>query len=92
MVLIVMISIVATSIIVASYAPPGFVRSMIVWGILLAVGAWLPLLAGIALDPDGQVIGNALGLGLLAWFGSTLGFLVIILGLVIRLKQMLAAR
>ncbi|HSP23765.1 MAG TPA: hypothetical protein VLQ65_01190 [Saliniramus sp.] len=90
MVLIVMISIVAVAIIAAVYAPPGFVRSMIVAGILLAVGAWLPLLAGLALDPEGEVIGNALGLGLLAWFGSALGFLVIIVGLVIRLRQMLA--
>lgn len=90
MVLIVMISIVAVAIVAAVYAPPGFVRSMIIVGILLAVGAWLPLLAGIALDPEGEVIGNALGLGLLAWFGSAVGFLVTIVGLVIRLKQMLA--
>jgi hypothetical protein len=89
MLLVVMIVVLTVAFPVAWYARPGFVRSMIFVGIFLAIGSWLPLLAGIALDPDGKVIGNALGLGILAWFGSALGFLVIIVGLLIRLKQVL---
>ncbi len=88
MILIVMISIVAIAIVVALFAPPGFVRSMIVTGILLAVGAWLPLLTAIVLDPEGELIGNGFGLGVLAWFGGALGVLVIIVGFLIRLTQM----
>ena len=92
MLLTVMIAIVVLAIPVALYAKPGFVRSMLSVGICVAVGAWLPLLAGIWLDPNGKVIGNALGLGLLAWLGGALGLFVIILGLLARLTQMLAAR
>jgi hypothetical protein len=92
MYLIVMIAILVVAFPTALHARPGFVRSMIFVGMFMAIGAWLPLMAGIVLDPDGKVIGNGLGLGLLAWFGSALGFLVIIIGLLIRLTQMLSAR
>jgi hypothetical protein len=92
MALIIMLAIIAVAIYAILHSQPGFVRGLIIVGILLAIGAWLPLLAAIVIDPDGRVVGNGLGLGLLAWLGSALGFLVIIVGLLVRLTQMLSAR
>ncbi len=62
-------------------------RTTMFVGAGLAVGSWFPLLIGIALDPEGRVIGNALGLGLLAWFGSALGLLIILVGLIMWLVK-----
>jgi hypothetical protein len=89
MALIIMLAIIAVAIFAILHSQPGFVRGLIIVGIVLAVGAWMPLLTAIVLDPDGRVVGNGLGLGLLAWFGSALGFLVIVVGLIARLSQML---
>ncbi len=42
---------------------------------------WLPILAAALLDPEGAIVGNAIGLGLLAWGGSLLGGAALVLGL-----------
>jgi hypothetical protein len=89
MIIIPMIVILVLAAYAASSAGPGFVRTVLYFGMALAVGAWLPLLLGILLDPDGRVIGNALGLGLLAWGGSALGFVVVLVGLALRGLQLL---
>lgn len=90
MTLAVLIVILVLAAFAASSAPPGFVRNLLYIGVALAIGAWLPLLAGILLDPDGRVIGNGLGLGILAWGGSALGFLIVMIGLTLRLRQIFA--
>ncbi|WP_349367722.1 hypothetical protein [Salinarimonas sp.] len=69
---------------VALRGATGAARALLIAGFALFVVAWAPLLVGMALDPDGSVIGNALGLGLLAWGGSALALAVLLAGLVTR--------
>lgn len=61
------------------------VRITLKIGIALALLSWAPILLAIVLDPTGEVVGNALGLGLLASGGSLLGVLTIAGGLIGRL-------
>jgi hypothetical protein len=61
-------------------------------GAAILIASWGPLLLAVWLDPEGVYIGNALGFGLLAWFGSDLGLIVVVLGLLLHLKQLLWPR
>ena len=55
---------------------------ILLWiGALLLAGSWVPIVAAGLLDPSGVSVGNAIGLGLLAWFGSTLGLIVAVFGI-----------
>src|SRR5215212_7927592 len=55
---------------------------VLLWvGALLLAGSWVPIVAAGLLDPSGESVGNAMGLGLLAWFGSTLGLIVAVFGI-----------
>lgn len=53
-------------------------------GASILVGVWVPILLAGTFDPRGDYVGNALGLGLLAWFGSYLGFAIVGVGLALR--------
>jgi len=44
----------------------------------------VPLLAGIFFDPEGRIVGNAQGLGFIAFFGLAAGGIVMIAGFVAR--------
>ena len=50
-------------------------------GALLLVSAWVPIVTAGLLDPSGEHVGNAIGLGFLAWFGSSLGLIVAVFGI-----------
>ena len=65
-------------------------RSLLATGAILAFGSWLPIVLGGLIDPEGRVIGNALGLGLLAVFGSLLGVVLSALGLGVRAVRFVA--
>ena len=55
---------------------------VLLWGgALLMVSAWVPVVVAGLVDPLGEYVGNNIGLGLLAWFGSTLGLIVVVAGL-----------
>ena len=55
---------------------------VLLWaGALLLVGSWVPIVAAELLDPSGEDVGNAMGLGLFAWFGSTLGLILAVCGI-----------
>lgn len=69
---------------VALRGAAGAARALLIGGFALLAIAWAPLLVGIALDPDGSVIGNALGLGLLAWGGTALALALLLGGVVTR--------
>lgn len=62
----------------------GATRAVLIAGLAILALSWAPLLLAILLDPQGRIVGNALGLGLLAWMGSLLGLLVLAGGLVAR--------
>jgi len=47
---------------------------------LLLAGSWVPIVAAGLLDPSGEYVGNALGP--FAWFGSTLGLILAVFGIV----------
>ena len=56
---------------------------VLLWlGALLLVSAWVPIVAAGLLDPSGDYVGNTMGLGLLAWMGSTLGLILAVFGIV----------
>jgi len=61
-----------------SARPP---RVLLWGGALLMVSAWVPVVVAGLVDPLGEYVGNNIGLGLLAWFGSTLGLIVVVAGL-----------
>jgi len=55
---------------------------VLLWvGAFLLVSAWVPIVAAGLLDPSGEHVGNAMGLGLLAWMGSTLGLIMAVFGI-----------
>ena len=65
----------------------------ILWsGAAILVLAWGPLLFTVWLDREGTYIGNGLGFGLLAWLGSDLGAILVVLGLLLRLGQLVWPR
>ena len=53
---------------------------MIKIGLLIIVACWVPLSVVALLKPDS----NPIGLGLLAWFGSLIGIIVVVIGLLRR--------
>ncbi|MEZ0172644.1 hypothetical protein [Microvirga sp. TS319] len=55
-------------------------------GVLTVVAAWIPLLLIGATGLGGS---NPVGLGLLAWIGSGLGLVVIVVGLVLRVWELI---
>ena len=56
---------------------------ILLWvGALLLAGSWVPIVAAGLLDPSGEYVGNAMGLGPFAWFGSTLGLVLAGFGIV----------
>jgi len=61
-------------------------------GALLLVGSWLPIVVAGQLDPSGQYVGNGIGLGLLAWFGSTLGLIMAVGGILWQIAIVLLRR
>jgi len=66
---------------------------VLLWiGALLLVGSWVPIVAARLLDPSGEYVGNAVGLGLLAWFGSTLGLIAFVAGLLWQMAILLLSR
>ena len=67
----------ATALVVHDRPP----RILLWAGALLLVGSWVPIVAAALLDPSGEDVGNAMGLGLFAWFGSTLGLIVAVFGI-----------
>jgi hypothetical protein len=67
----------ATALVVHDRPP----RILLWAGALLLVGSWVPIVAAGLLDPSGESVGNAMGLGLFAWFGSTLGLIVAVFGI-----------
>ena len=60
-------------------------RKLIQVAVAIVAVAWLPILAAALLDPSGEYVGNALGLGLLAFFGTGLGIILLIVGILLRL-------
>lgn len=68
------------------------IRVLLGAGAILAFGSWLPIVLGALVDPDGRFIGNAVGLGLLAVFGSLLGVMLSAVGLGIRAVRLAAGR
>jgi hypothetical protein len=69
-----------------------WLRAVLILGAILAAGSWLPVVLGSMLDPDGSAIGNGLGLGLLAVYGSFLGVALCAVGLGIRLMKIVLDR
>ena len=66
---------------------------VLLWvGALLLVGSWIPVVTAGLLDPSGEYIGNGLGLGLLAWFGSTLGLIAAVAGVLWQMTIILLRR
>ena len=58
---------------------------LVLWtGITITIGVWIPLLSAFL----GWAGDNPVGLGLLAYFGSDLGLLVIGCGVLLRLWEM----
>jgi hypothetical protein len=41
----------------------------------------VPVVVAGLVDPLGEYVGNNIGLGLLAWFGDTLGLIVVVAGI-----------
>ena len=68
------------------------VRAVLWAGAASVVGAWVPLLVAVWLDPEGAYIGNALGFGMLAWFGGTAGLIIVAIGFVMRLAEFIRSR
>ena len=55
---------------------------VLLWlGALLLAGSWVPIVAAGLLNPAGEDVGNAIGLGFFAWFGSTLGLILAVFGI-----------
>jgi hypothetical protein len=67
----------ATALVVHDRPP----RILLWAGALLLVGSWVPIVVAGLLHPSGEDVGNAMGLGLFAWFGSTLGLIVAVFGI-----------
>lgn len=61
-------------------------------GFAIIVACWIPILLAIVLDPDGKVVGNALGLGLLAWLGTLAGALIVLFGAALALVRRFSGR
>jgi hypothetical protein len=70
------------------------IRSVLAVGASLAVGAWIPLLcmAAVNFALGTEYGGNGLGLGLLGFFGSMLGGVVSVIGLILRSWEWVASR
>lgn len=66
-------------------APPGLTRNLLLAGPCIVIVSIVPLLLGIMFDPDGRIVGNAQGLGFIAFFGLAAGGLVMIAGFVARM-------
>jgi len=70
-------------------------RALLRWWLFAATGfvvvVWLPIIAAGVLDPEGVVVGNALGLGLLAWGGSVLGIAALSFGVLLRIVELFAS-
>lgn len=54
-------------------------------GLVVVVGAWLPVLAGALFDPAEKYIEGGYRLGIVAWLGTAAGVLLLILDLLWRL-------
>ncbi|PVE25676.1 hypothetical protein DC522_05005 [Microvirga sp. KLBC 81] len=67
-------------------------RAVLGAGALILIGAWIPILLAGTFDPRGDYVGNALGLGLLAWLGSYIGLAVVGAGLLLRLRELMISR
>ena len=66
---------------------------ILLWvGALLLAGSWVPIVAAGLLDPSGEYVGNAMGLGLFAWFGSTLGLIAVVAGVLWEMAILLLRR
>ncbi|HMB10269.1 hypothetical protein [Saliniramus sp.] len=66
-------------------APRGLVRNLLLIGPGIVIVSIVPLLMGIFFDPEGRIVGNAQGLGFIAFFGLVAGGLVMIAGFIARL-------
>jgi hypothetical protein len=69
-------------------------RAMLAMGAILAIGGWIPLLglAAFAYLFETDLGGNAVGLGILAWFATNLGGIIAAVGLYLRTREWAAAR
>ncbi|KPQ08727.1 MAG: hypothetical protein HLUCCO17_17230 [Saliniramus fredricksonii] len=65
-------------------APRGLARNLLLIGPGIVIISVVPLLAGIFFDPEGRIVGNAQGLGFIAFFGLAAGGIVMIAGFVAR--------
>ena len=66
---------------------------VLLWGgALLMVSAWVPVVVAGLVDPLGEYVGNNIGLGLLAWFGDTLGLIVVVAGILWQLALTVLTR
>lgn len=65
--------------------PHGLARSLLLIGPFIVIISIVPLLFAIFFDPEGRFIGNAQGLGFIAFFGFMLGGIVIVAGFVARM-------
>jgi hypothetical protein len=67
-------------------------RAVLWTGASILVGVWVPILLAGTFDPRGDYVGNALGLGLLAWFGSYVGFAIVGVGFLLSIWKLVGSR
>ena len=67
-------------------------RRLLKIGFVIVAACWIPILLAIVLDPGGEVVGNALGLGLLAWLGTLVGALIALFGGALALVRRFSGR
>ncbi len=65
-------------------APRGLARNLLLIGPGIVIVSVVPLLMGIFFDPEGRIVGNAQGLGFIAFFGLAAGGFVMVAGFVVR--------
>lgn len=80
------------AVITASVISERLPRAVLWIGASILVGPWVPILLAGTFDPRGDYVGNALGLGLLAWFGSYLGFAIVGVGFFLSFWKFVGSR
>jgi hypothetical protein len=80
------------AVITASVIRERLPRAVLRTGASILVGVWVPILLAGTFDPRGDYVGNALGLGLLAWFGSYVGFAIVGVGFLLSFWKLVGSR
>ena len=76
----------------ASTTRTSLARSVLWIGAAILIGVWIPVVLAGTFDQREVYFGNALGFGLLAWFGSYARLAIVAVGLFLRFRKIAGSR